>query len=109
MTVGGDWAQSSIAAGVVDGGNGFGNSGDVKISGAGTTDTAFIVSKIGAFGFKGQALGTPASVSSVDHYGFVAEQIGSLKIGANAIALTNGAHNDNLGVGETTDLNVLEV
>src|SRR5205823_11370511 len=36
VIVGGDWIASSLAAGVVDGGNGFGNSKNAKISGAGT-------------------------------------------------------------------------
>jgi hypothetical protein len=109
VTVGGDWVASSIAAGVVDGGNGFGNVNDALISGAGTTDTAGITSKIGSLTIKGQTLGTPNSVSGSDHYGFVAQQIGSIKVGGTTIALAAGASNDNHVVGETTDLNIHEV
>ena len=64
VTVGGDWIASTIVAGVVDGGNGFGNSLDAKI-GLGT-DTLGIVSKIASITIGGLALGTPSSISSTD-------------------------------------------
>jgi hypothetical protein len=44
-TRGGDWVGSSIATGVVDGGDGFGNGNNAKISGTGTTDSASIDSR----------------------------------------------------------------
>jgi hypothetical protein len=86
VTVGGDWAGSSIAAGAVDGGNGFGNANDAKISGAGTTDSAGIVSKIGSIAIKGLVYGTPGGAA--DHFGFVAQQIGSFHCLGFTAALT---------------------
>lgn len=111
VTVGRDWIASNLAAGVVDGGNGFGTAPDFKISGAGTTDTAGIVSKITSITIKGQAIGTPNSQSSTDHFGFVAQQIGTLKVGALSFGLKSGAANDMtaIAVGLTGDLSALEV
>ena len=89
VSIGGDWAGSSIAAGVVDGGDGFGNANDVKISGAGTTDSAGIVSKIGSIKITGLVYGTPTA-NGVDRFGFVAQQIGSFKALGFTAALTAG-------------------
>jgi hypothetical protein len=109
VTIGGDWIASSIVAGVVDGGNGFGNSLDAKITGG--TDTPGIVSKIGSITIGGLALGTPNSLNSSDSFGFVAQQIGSSKIGGFGIPLAAGVANDLAGlfVGVTGDLEVLKV
>jgi hypothetical protein len=86
VSVGGDWVGSSIAAGVVDGGNGFGNVNDVRISGAGTTDSASIVSRITSIAIKGLVYGTPGAAA--DHFGFVAQQIGSFKALGITVTLT---------------------
>lgn len=108
ITVGGDWAGSSIVAGVVDGvDNLFGTPDDAKISGAGTTDSANIVSRIASITIKGQVLGTPNSVSATDHFGIVAQRIGTLKVGGRSFALTAGL--DDFAVGLTGDLRVHEV
>jgi hypothetical protein len=110
VTVGGDWIASSIAAGVVDGGNGFGNSLDAKISDA--NDAPNVVSKISSIVIKGQALGTSGGT---DSFGFVAEQLGKFSVGGTLVVLTPGAHNDTsltdplLAVGTTGDLRLLEV
>ena len=45
----------------------------------------------------------------LDHFGFVARQIGALKIGGNIFALAAGPRNDTHGVRETSDLTVHEV
>src|SRR5262249_7104807 len=86
IPVGGDWIASSVAAGVVDGGNGFGNSGDAKFSEPGGDDPT-IVSRIRSISIGGAVLGTAASG---DHFGFVAEQIGSFTLGGEVIPLTTG-------------------
>jgi hypothetical protein len=111
VTVGRDWIASSLAAGVVDGGNGFGNDLDTKAPGQ---DSSLIVSKIASVTIKGQALGT-AAVNG-DHFGFVAQQIGSLSVAGTKFPLTAGAQNDDLDgndpllrVGATNDLRVHEV
>ncbi len=111
VTVVGDLGQ-------IDAGSGIGlppaiNSLKVHSLGRLGTDTLGILSKIASITIKGHVFGTPASVSATDHFGFVAEQIGSLTIGttptAFSIVLAAGPHNDNLAVGETSDLNVHEV
>jgi hypothetical protein len=80
VTVGGDWVGSTIAAGVdIGADNLFGTADDAKISGAGTTDNPSIVSSIASITIKGLVYGTPASVNAADHFGFVAQQIGSFK------------------------------
>ena len=105
VKVGGDWIASSIAAGVVDGGNGFGNSGDVKITDA--NDSATIFSKIASITIGGQVLGT---IGGSDHFGFVAEQIGSFKVGGTTIPLSSDpAVKDNRAVGVTGDVTILEI
>jgi hypothetical protein len=74
VSVGGDWIASSLAAGVTDGGDGFGNGNDVVIAGgSGST-----VSRIGGVAIKGLVYGTPTA-AGVDHFGFVAQQVGSFK------------------------------
>jgi hypothetical protein len=109
MTVGGDWVASSLVAGVDAGGDGlFGTSDDVK---GGITDTPGIVSKITSVTIGGLALGAPNSTNPSDGFGFVAQQIGSLKVNGFDIAVSAGTANDLLGlnVGLTGDLKLLEV
>jgi hypothetical protein len=108
VSVGSDWVASSLVAGVkntASGNSQFGNSGDASI-GAGNLD---IIAKIASINIGGQVFGTPVSTSGTDHYGFVAQQIGAIKVGGTTIALAAGASNDNHVVGETTDLNIHEV
>jgi hypothetical protein len=70
-----------------------------------------VLSRIASILIKGQALGTPSMVNATDHFGFVAQQIGSFKVGGTKFPLTAGAGNDTAGfvVGATSDLRVLEV
>jgi hypothetical protein len=108
VSVGDDWIASNLIAGAMNSASAntnFGDGNDASI-GAGNPN---IIAKIASITIGGQVFGTPNSTSSSDQFGFVAEQIGSLKIGGNAIALAAGPHNDNLSVGETTDVTVHEV
>ncbi|HKA06686.1 MAG TPA: hypothetical protein VKD71_05465, partial [Gemmataceae bacterium] len=102
VVVGGDWIASSIGAGVIDGGNGFGNSGDAKITDP--NDAPNIISKIGSINIAGEVMGT---VGGADHFGFVAEQISSLMVGGQTIALT--ANKDVVNVGTTGDVALQEI
>ncbi len=80
VKVGGDWAASNLVAGVMNTGSGntkFGDGNDASI-GAGN---AGIVAKIASITIKGQVFGTPDALSSTDHFGFVAQQIGAFKAG----------------------------
>ena len=108
VLVGHDWIASTIAAGVDDNGDGFGNANDAKLAGASIPDNAGIVSTIASIVINGQALGT---VGGTDHFGFVAQQIGSLKIGAVSVPLLAGPGNDLAGIpiGATGDLRAREV
>jgi hypothetical protein len=118
VVVGGDWIRSSILAGVNDHDNdgngiadGTGDADDTKLLVA--TDSPSIVSRIASITIKGTARGTPASDNSVDHYGFVAEQIGSFTIAGTKIPLKPGAGNpddvNGYPIGVTGDLRVREV
>jgi hypothetical protein len=92
VTVGGDWVASSIAAGVLRGADGFfGTADDTQITGI---NSATLHSRIGSVTIKGQALGT---IGGADHFGFVAESIGSVKVGAFSKTLTAGVDAERLG------------
>jgi hypothetical protein len=87
-----NWTASDIFAGVIDGdANGFGTAGDVKIPAA---DNLKIVSQIASIVIGGTVTGT---VGSGDHFGFVAQKIGALKVGATVFAF-------NATVGQSFDL-----
>ncbi len=114
VKVGGSWSASSIVAGVrnlgtddVLGGTGdgfdnfnFGDSHDNNYS------TTLIVPKIASITIGGAIRG---STGGTDHYGFVAGQIGSLKIDGTLIPLTPSAGTDDRLIGLTGDFRVHEV
>ena len=92
VTVGGDWIASSLVAGAQAGADGvFGTQDDGKLSGG--KDVAGVFSRISNVIIGGQVVGTE---STGDHFGIVAESVGSLSIGANLIPLLAGKHNDNI-------------
>jgi hypothetical protein len=121
VTVGGDWAASSLIAGAVNlgaddapGGTGanadnvnFGDLHDHKITGG--TDSPGIISTIGRITIAGQVFGTPKSLAAGDRFGFVAEQIGALKIGAAAFTLKAAPNTDGLLLGRTGDIALHEI
>lgn len=101
VKVGGDWAASNLIAGAMNTASGntiFGDANDASI-GAGSTG---IIAKIASITIVGQVFGTPASVSSADHFGFVAQQIGTVKIGGSTIARAANPQ----PVGSTDDMTV---
>lgn len=84
VTVGQDWIASSISAGILDGGAaGFGTTGDSVINNANDA----ILSKIASVLIKGVIFG---STAMNDHFGFTAQQIGSVKALGFTAALTTG-------------------
>lgn len=101
VTVGGNWIGSSIAAGVE---NPllflFGDGGDSIIVGS----TA--VSRIASIAIGGFIRG---STGGTDHYGFVAQQIGSVTVAGSVIPLSPSAHTDNRLIGLTGDFRIHEV
>ena len=97
VVIGGDWISSDMVAGAVAGVDGFyGTADDAKISGVGVKDVAGVSSKISSVVIGGLVHGTPAS--ALDHFGFVAENIGSFKVkgGTTIYTLVSGNSNDDL-------------
>jgi hypothetical protein len=110
VSVAGDWIASSIAAGVVAGGDHFfGDGDDSKMSGAGVKDVATVFSRITSLSIAGQVLGTPPTLNNSDFFGIEAENVGALKIGGTTIPLTAGHSNDNFFLGITGDFKVHEL
>ena len=84
ITVGRDWIASSFVAGAKNSGSPkFGDANDVTIGGG----SAAIVARIASISIGGQVVGTP-SPATTDHFGFVAQQIGSFKAGLFIATLT---------------------
>jgi hypothetical protein len=114
VTVHGDWVASSLVVGVQNlgtddavGGSGtaadnvnFGDAHDAVIPGG----SAAIVAKIGSIIIGGQVTGT---VGGTDHFGFVAEQIGSFKVGGTFIPLNPSPSSRDIG--PTGDVSIHEV
>jgi hypothetical protein len=106
--VGGDWIASNLVAGVDAGLDGlFGTNDDALINEAGQSPT--ITAKIGDVRIDGQVQGTPAGDDPDDHYGIVAQFVQSLTVGGTAIALRAGPTNDDIALGTTGDMQLLEV
>jgi hypothetical protein len=76
IVVGGDWIAGTINAGVLSTDGKFGNADDAP---APQGNTAGVFSRIASITIKGQAQG---SADSTEGFGFVAEEIGKLKIGS---------------------------
>jgi hypothetical protein len=114
VKVGGDWIASSLAAGVMNlgaddviGGTGldadnvnFGDTHDTKI--VEVTDSAAILSLVQRIEIAGQIFGTPGAIRPDDRFGFVAEEIGTLKVGAQTFNLNAGPNNDGVLIGLQT-------
>ncbi len=109
----GDWIASSLVAGAQDDAtvgfdSFFGDADDVKITDP--NDAPNVVSKIASIRIKGTARGT---IGGSDHYGFVAQQIGSFKIGVATFRLVAGAASTlditGYAIGITGDLRLREV
>jgi len=76
VSVGGDWIASILSAGVKAGNDGvFGTDDDEVIN----NSSDALVAKIASIKIKGAVVGTDATVSDTDHFGFIAQQIGSFK------------------------------
>jgi hypothetical protein len=106
--VGGDWIASSIVAGAVAGANGFfGDGDDTGMTGIALfKDNPIVFSKIGSVTIGGQVLGT---IGGTDHYGFVAETIGTVHIGGSLVPTAPGMHTDDVSIGTTGDFSILEI
>ncbi len=105
ITVLKNWTASSVVAGAYDAGaGGFGTAGNAKIAGA---DNAAIVSKIAGIVIGGSITGT---AGGGDHFGFVAQQIASFKVGAKTQLLTAGSGTDLVDpITSTADTSLREI
>lgn len=97
VIIGGTAERTNIIAGVQDGGDGFGNFNDAKLSGIGVfkdnTDGLGAVSKIASVVIKGYALGTLSLVDGAT-FAIAAQHLSSVKIGGAKIPLKAGVGND---------------
>lgn len=99
VVVGGSWTGASIGAGVnprIDGY--FDTADDIRVAG-----------KIGSILIKGTADGTDARVSAIDHFAFIATQIGKVSINGQAVPLKRGPTNDDIPLGTTGDFRLVEL
>lgn len=97
VTIGGDWAASNLVAGVTNAASGntsFGDSGDASIGGGSSS----IIATIDSITIQGQLFGTAGG--GADHFGFVAQRIGSFKAGGYTAPLTSGV--DTIKLAPTT-------
>ena len=102
VDIGGDWIASRASAGTGAGIDGIYGTMDDTFLGGGN---ASIVGTIGDIDIGGQAIGT---VAAGDNFAFIAEKIGSLKIGGASVPLINGGI-DNLLIGTTQDVRVIDL
>jgi hypothetical protein len=110
ITVGGDWVASTAAAGGIAGPDGlFATADDI----AKTPNQFAIRSSIQVIAIAGNVRGT--AQNTADHFGFVADHIGSVTSGGKAVTLLPGPNNDTdpnaarLAAGTTDDVRILEL
>jgi hypothetical protein len=104
VNIGGDWMASNLVAGVDVGADGLFGTADDGTAVAGSN--AF-VSGIGPVTIGGEATGT---IGDLDHFGIVAEEVRSLSVNGQRVALTPGALNDlNIALGTTGDFVLSEL
>jgi hypothetical protein len=102
VSVGRDWVASSLVAGAQDtGAPGFGIGDTVQAVG-----NTPLIARIASITIKGDIFG---SLAAGDHFGFVAQQIGKLKIGPRLLTLNAGPSNDSVPIPFTDDVRLLEV
>lgn len=108
VLVKGQWVASSIFAGISSGNDDIlGTADDTLIPG----HSSSIVSKIASITILGAVSGNVGFDFGFSAYGFVAEEIGSLKLGKSSVPLQKGPRNDAVTrfLGTTSDVRVREV
>jgi hypothetical protein len=107
IAVDGNWTASSVEAGTGPGLDGrIGTGDDVNLSGAGVKHNPNLHSIISNITIGGQVAGT---VGGTDHFGFVADEIGSLSVGGTSYPLQAGPYNDDFPLGATRDVDAHEI
>ena len=114
VKVGADWIASSLVAGATNPGNDglaggtglaadnvhFGNFLDAKMT---VGDTPGILSRIASVTIGGQVFGSPQAIRGGDSFGFVAQEIGALKIAGQSFTLQPGQQNDGFPIARRLD------
>jgi hypothetical protein len=106
VAVRGNWVASNLVAGIDSPGapSDFGDTDNTTIA---TDNTETIIASIASIQIRGSVFGT---VDAGDHFGFVAEQIGSAKIGTAKAPLNKGPNNDVVELAQQTgDVTIREV
>ncbi|MEA3188080.1 MAG: hypothetical protein QOD99_1910 [Chthoniobacter sp.] len=119
VKIGGDWIASNMVAGAKNlGADGMDATGDDNLNFGDSHDAAdsggvsTLFSKIAKIIIGGSVVGT---VGGTDHFGFVSQEIGLVKIGGVAVPLAPGRSNDtsttnpSFAIGTTGDVSVHEV
>ena len=102
VSVGGDWMASSLSAGVASGLDGIlGTADDLTFPGGGDA----LISRIVSVVIKGQALDTSEPGGK---FAITAQEVGSVTIGKNKLAMQKGAKDSLVAIGSTGDFFVNE-
>ena len=113
VAVTGNWIASNIVAGAQNAASSntyFGNGNDAPIPAASSSDTSTTLSSIASIKIGGIINGTDfVAVPAEDHFGFVAEFIGSLSVNGVKQTLAAGPSNDDIALGSTGDFNLHEI
>jgi hypothetical protein len=112
VSVSGDLTASNIVAGAENANStntNFGDANDALIPANSTLDTATPLSSIASIKVGGTVAGTDAGTSASDHFGFVAQSIGSLTIHGVKTTLDKAPDTDNIPLGATGDFNLHEI
>jgi hypothetical protein len=108
VAVGRAWVASSVLAGTVAGPDGrAGTTDDKSIFGAGVTNNPAIVSRVGNVTIGGDVMVT----AGTGHFGIVGQEIGSVRVGGQALRFMPGPGNDLAGltIGSAGDVTIREV
>ncbi len=100
VSIGGDWNNSNLLAGVHEIGSTFSKISD-------SHDNSKITSSIASITIGGQVLGPSGGL--VVETGFSAEWIKSFSVGGTKLTLKSGAHNDDFNIGASGDVTFEEV
>lgn len=100
ISVGGDWVESVVSAGVLVGmDQKFGTIDDLPIAEASQLPNVF--AKIASVKIGGQLVGLPITGPGQQNGAFLAQNIGSFTLGGVAIAMQSGSSNDDILLGQS--------
>jgi hypothetical protein len=104
IKIGADFVASTVRAGTTLGADTLPATNDDGIIPGGGAP----VSSIASIQIGGQVFGTPDSVDNADHFGFSAQRISAVKIAGKSLTLNPADDTDNIDIGATGDVSILE-